>query len=297
MKHTSLTRSFGRVALLLATVSHLPAATILTDNFTTTTGTAVNQTYTPGVLPTGLYSSNRVWQSATDNDSTYLTRVTTDTENYFGRGTSNQYLSIVDNSNANGASGQVLSTNGYSMGTIGTVAFNFYQPATTTQGTGWIVRLGSSAGNTTTNFALYMNNGTLSVATGAGVAVGATLGTYSLDTAHALTVFFNNSASSTSYSDRTLTSGTFDVYLDGTLVGSYLTGSGGGTTGTNITNFNITHSASTTQASDFMGALYIDDFATYSGINLSAIPEPSTFTLLAGSAALALGCMRRRRKV
>lgn len=277
-------------ALSLAAAAH--AAAVFSDDFSS---------YTPGVLTTGAAPANK-WASPPagiiDDNSSLFTRVTTDSGNLFGAGTSNQYLRIADTSNANNTLNYNLAINDTAIGQVGTLAFDFYDPSGDgAQGDGWLLRMGTAAGNSVTAFGLYLMNGELRVATTSNVTPnGTAFGTYSLDTLHSLVIFYNSSASNVSYAGRTLAANTMDVWLDGTIAATAL-GRSGGTTGVQtIDSFGFTRKTTTNTATDFVGTLYLDNITAYSGAETAAIPEPSAFALAGGAVALTLAGLSRRKR-
>ncbi|HEY9249933.1 MAG TPA: hypothetical protein VIO38_12415 [Rariglobus sp.] len=277
------------LALSLAVVH---AAPVFTESFNSDT---------PGVLVTG--SSSTKWNSpgtgsnVIDDNSTLFTRVTTDTGNLFGQGTGNQYLRIADTSNANNALNYNLVIKDTTIGQVGTLAFNFYDPSgDSAQGNGWLLRLGTSAGNSTTAFGLYLMNGQLRVATTNNVEPNSTaFATYALDTAHSLVIYFNSSSSAVSYGEHTLAANTMDVWLNGSIAATALARSGGSTGDQTIDSFGFTRKVSSNTSSDFVGTLLVDDLNAYSGVELSAIPEPASFAMLGGIGALVCALTLRRR--
>jgi hypothetical protein len=278
-------------ALTLAAAAH--AAAVFTDDFSS---------YTPGVLTTGAAPANK-WLTTPspgiiDDDSSLFTRVTTDSGNLFGAGTSNQYLRISDTSNANNALNYNLAINDTTIGQVGTLAFDFYDPSgDSAQGDGWLLRLGTAAGNSVTAIGLYLMNGQLRVATTSNVTPsGTAFSTYSLDTMHSLVVFYNSSASDVSYDGRTLAANTMDVWLDGTIAATALGRSGGSTGVQTIDSFGFTRKTTTNTATDFVGTLLLDNITAYSGVETAAIPEPSTFALAGGTAVLMLAGLSRRQR-
>lgn len=266
-------------SLLVGVTPALAATLVMSENY---------DSYTPGVLPGA---------GGNDNGTDLFTRVEVDSGNLFGGGTSNQYLRIADTSNTNSANtyGLVLST--ATLGQVGTISLNFYDPAVSgEQGTGgWLLRWGTGNGNSVTAFGLFINNGTLRIATGGGVNPSTSaFATYSLDTLHSLKIVFNSSASSIDDAGHTLEAGRMDVWLNGSIAGSSLTGAGTLAGGVNeIANVNITRKVSTDSAVDFVGTLNIDDWALYSGV--VAIPEPSAATILSGGLILGFCLLHRRR--
>ncbi|MET0263478.1 MAG: PEP-CTERM sorting domain-containing protein [Rariglobus sp.] len=282
--------SLRLLPLLALSLTAAHAATILTENF---------NSYTPGVLPTG--PAPGIWANPSpgiidDNDSLF-TRVVTDTTNRFGQGTSNQYLRLADTSNANSALNYNLAINDKPIGQVGTLSFNFYDPSGDgAQGNGWLLRIGTGAGNGATAFGLFLMNGQLRVATTNNVEPNSTaFATYALDTVHSLTVFFNSSSSAVSYGTNSLAANTMDVWLNGTIIATGLARSGGTVGDQTIDSFGFTRKVSGTAGSDFVGELLLDNIAAYSGVETSAIPEPSSIALLGGAGVMFAALLRRRR--
>ncbi|MFA6961275.1 MAG: hypothetical protein WC205_11035 [Opitutaceae bacterium] len=277
----------------LTVVSAYATTPVITDSFTT---------YSPGAITTG--SSPAVWATpgvgagTVDNGTDLTSRITTDSGNLFGKGTSNQYLKLSDTSNANTADNLNLGVNPVTIGEIGTVSFDFYSPTTAgSQGEGFLFRIGTLVGNGATTFGLFINNGQLRAATTSSVTPAASsFATYALDTMQSLTIVFNSSASTLNYASRSLAAGKMDVYLNGTIVGTALDGAGG-FAGLQKTNAAVgfTRKTNGNTASDFVGTLNIDNLNVYSGVELSAIPEPATAAVFGGVAVLLTAMMVRRR--
>lgn len=232
------------------------ASTLFTDNF---------NSYSDGTLPTGT-----AWTSVTDNGTTQLTRIATDTANLFQQGTANKALYL--NFTVGGST--VASITDVSTGTTtGQVSFNFYDPKDTgAAGSGYFFRIGTGNANSVTNFAVGLKEGSLYIATGSSIAPAATaFATYSTDTLNSLSIVFNSSTSLLTYGDNiTVASGKMDIWLNGVLVGDDLDYAGNVALGTSLDNVNIT-----TKGSTFSNSLYIDDL-TFT--NTIAIPEPGSIT-------------------
>lgn len=280
--------SLRLIPLLALSLTAAHAATILTDNF---------NSYTPGVLTTG----SGVWANPSpgsiDDNTSLFTRVVTDTSNRFGQGASNQYLRLADTSNTNNALNYNLAINDTSIGQVGTLSFNFYDPSGDgAQGNGWLLRIGTGAGNGATAFGLFLMNGQLRVATTNNVEPNATaFATYALDTVHSLTIFFNSSSNAVAYGTHSLAANTMDVWLNGSIIATGLARSGGTTGDQTIDSFGFTRKVSATPGADFVGELLLDNIAAYWGVETSAIPEPSSFALLGGVAMMTAAVLRRRR--
>jgi hypothetical protein len=277
---------------LVLGLASVHAAPVFTESFSS---------YSPGVLTTGSPPAN-TWAnpggSATiDDNSTLFTRVTADTGNLFGQGTGNQYLRIADTSNTNNALNYNLVINDTTIGQVGTLAFNFYDSSGDGgQGNGWLLRLGTSAGNGATAFGLYLMNGQLRVATTTNVEPDTSaFATYALDTVHSLVIYFNSSSSAVTYGEHTLAANTMDIWLNGSIAGTALARSGGTTGDQIIDSFGFTRKVSANPAADFVGTLLVDHLNAYSGVELSAIPEPASFAMLGGLGALVCALTLRRR--
>ncbi|QYY35061.1 hypothetical protein [Ruficoccus sp. ZRK36] len=223
-----------------------------------------------------------------------------DSGNLFGSGTSNKFMKMavtqtVEKYNINS------SANAFTSSTLtGQVDFRFVDPTdAASTGYGWAVRIGYGNGNDKTSFAIILDEGKLHTGVGASIGNGDVLSTYSMDTAYAVTIVFNNSADSMIYAGGSVASKTMDVYLDGVLIGNDVPGSGGEgfssdpiddpVTYTNIANINFTAKA----YSPFQDTLYIDDVEVNSDIS---IPEPSTSAFLIGISVLLVTFLRRRLK-
>lgn len=279
-------------AAFAAALSH--AAPVITESF---------DSYGTGVISTG--PSPQIWATpgtgagTVDNGTNLTSRITTDTGNLFGKGTSNKFLQLSDTSNANTTDNFNLAINPKTIGEIGTVSFDFYSPTTAgSQGEGFLLRIGAAVGNGGTTFGLFINNGQIRAATAGSVnPASSSLATYALNTAQSLTIIFNSSASTLVYADRSLAAGKMDVYLNGSIVGTALDGAGG-LAGQQTTNqvVGFTRKSNANTASDFVGTLNIDNFNTYSGVELSAIPEPSTMAAIVGAFTLLGAVVMRRRK-
>ncbi|QYY35063.1 hypothetical protein [Ruficoccus sp. ZRK36] len=224
-----------------------------------------------------------------------------DSNDYFGAGTSNKYVEMAVTSTISQYS-IVMSAHDFSETSVtGQVSFKFYDPTDASSiGSGWALRIGDGyAGNGNTCFGIILNEGVLSAGSGTGVNKGVTLTNYSMDTAHTVTIVYNNSASSFDYSSKSVASKTMDVYLDGILIGDDVAGSGGHGVSTdpiedpltydNISNINFTSKS----YSDFQDTLNIDDVIVSTDIS---IPEPSTSAFLIGISVLLVTFLRRRLK-
>lgn len=275
----------------------LGALTVYGDNVFTEDFNA----YSDGVLPTGSAGGGFKWappggSSTIDNGTNIFSRIVTDSSNLFGEGTSNKYLRIADTSTTNTASTDNfnLSINDKVMGSVGTIAFDFYDPSGDgAQGKGWLLRLATNPGNSATAFGLYLMNGQLQVATTNNVEPsGSSFATYSLDTLHSLVIFFNSSSSAASYGGNTLAANTMDVWLDGSIAATGLARSGGLVGDQILDNFNITRKIA---SPDFVGELFLDNFNAFSGAEASAIPEPSTAAAIGGLVTLTAAFGLRRR--
>ncbi|QYY37243.1 PEP-CTERM sorting domain-containing protein [Ruficoccus sp. ZRK36] len=272
-----LVKTLTSTVCLLATCALAQADVIFTDDFTE---------YTAGeLIPTG---GDNLWSGTLPVGELTFT-AEDDTEHYFSAG-SNKYAvmsvaTTVDNAN-------VLVTTGiFDTTYTGQMTFSFYDPSSATHdGTGWLLRLGASAGNGSSAFGVYIKNGTLILAAGSSLnASGGTISTYTMDTAHELSIVFNNSNSSLTYAGGTVASGTMDIYLDGERIGDDLAGSGGAGVDSVISNFNFT---AKTWNSTFESTLYVDDFNVDTSIS---IPEPSSSGLIFGG-FLGLAWLLRRFK-
>lgn len=239
--------------------------------------------------------------SVADNDGTLKYRITTDTGDLFGSGASNQFLSLSDTQNGNPNVQFYYASSGIASQT-GQISFSFYDPqlstvAASTNNSGLMLRLGTSnssaAGNTTSPFGFFLYNGGIYTNTASAATIDKTnvLATYSFNSAHSLTVVYNNGTTGISYDNdtRTLAAGSFDIWLDGTIVATGLGKFNGNTSTASIANATLNG-----QSSGNFG-FYLDDVAISTDISISSIPEPASAALLAGAGLLGAAFLRRRR--
>ncbi|QYY35062.1 hypothetical protein [Ruficoccus sp. ZRK36] len=275
-------------ALILSTSLFAPligsAAVVFEDNF---------NEYAAGSDLDGLSGSEWNVYNNTETETDVFT-VQQDTANYFGQGTSSNYMrmaitnEIVQKSTA-------VSSKSFTENTLtGQVSYRFYDPTdASSTGDGWAIRIGPGSGNGVTSFSLIMDEGSLYAGTGTSVGKGDVLLSYDMDTAYTVTIVFNNSADTISYAGGSIASKTMDVYVDGVRVGTNLAGSGTeGTTSTsheNIASVNFTSKS----WNAFADTLYIDDVEVSTDIS---IPEPSTSAFLIGMSVLLITFLRRRLK-
>lgn len=259
-------------------IGSVQATALMSDDF---------NSYATGVLPTGAK-----WLTVGDNGTTQLARVTTDANNHFQQGTSNQYLTL----SYTVPTATVATITDVSPKTlIGQVSFNFYDiQDASPSGSGYFLRIGNSNANGNTAFAIGMKEGSIYLATGAGISPAATpFVTYSMGTLNSISIVFNN-ASATSYDYGTglsVAAGTMDVWLNNVLVGDNLSYAASGLAlDTLLDNINFTAKGTT-----FNNSMEIDD-VIFS--NTATIPEPhSQSYFLLGAALCGFWQMLRRRQI
>ncbi|QYY35060.1 hypothetical protein [Ruficoccus sp. ZRK36] len=284
---TTLALSAGLLTPILGS-----AAVLFEDNF---------NEYANGLELIG--ATDTEWNAQASENPTFGTgslpdtfTVVEDTGNLFGSGTSNKFMDMAVTQTVERYNISV-SSNSFTESTLtGQIDFRFVDPTDAASvGYGWALRIGYGLGNTKTSFSLVLNEGNLHAGVGASIGNGDVLSTYSMDTAYAVTIVFNNSADSMSYAGGSVASKTMDVYLDGVLIGDDVPGSGGDgvsedpVTYSNIANVNFAAKS----YSSFQDALYIDDMKVSSDIS---IPEPASSSVLAGIGILMLSFLWRRFK-
>lgn len=270
---------------LLCAVSVASAATVFNENF---------DSYTAGAqLPVGLSSGGFKWASAAAvNRTTAFEDVTTDTNNYFALGTSNQYLRLAILNGATTSDVKPAATiNDVTVGTIGQVSLNFYDPSNVDfTGRGFLLRVGTGNSNGTTAFGLYFRNGALYYGTGSSVNLSASsIATYTLDTLYSLSIVYNNTNGSYTYGSQTLNSGTMDIWLNGVLAASGVASTGNVTLGTSLDNLNFTVNGSTLMLDE----LLVDNITMSDTI---AVPEPRGLALAMTAGMAVMGWQRLRKK-
>ena len=158
-----------------------------------------------------------------DNDSSRKTRVLEDTENLFGEGTSNKYLYLYAYQTGTSNIGLYQSFNdNYGYGNLGQIDLEFYDPDVSTaagSNYGLLIRLSTSGGlpsNGNSPFFITLYDG--------GIYDGDTkqlIANYDVNTPVEMSIVFNNSEFDADYAnDITLESGSYDVWINGTMVGS-----------------------------------------------------------------------------
>ncbi|MDP0494705.1 MAG: hypothetical protein Q7Q73_00725 [Verrucomicrobiota bacterium JB024] len=212
------------------------------------------------------------WGSVTPNPTQpdAAVEVVLDTGDYFGAGTSNQILHVLDTSSTwlTRADMRGLSFN------VATLSFDFYEVAGVS-GTPWRVSFGldsSSAGNI---FQATLDSGNP--------------GSYSLNAKHTFQMVVNTSTSNVDYAETTLNSMHYDLWIDGELVTSNAAAEtipSGFVPGSNMTAFRFT-----TGSSSLSQEIYIDNVLLTEG---AVIPEPSSLAWL-GFAGLSVLALRHRR--
>ena len=275
-------------ALLLAALASSSFAGSFSDDFSTyAAGSTLGSPWT---------------QSVPDNGGTLLYRVATDSSDVFGQGATNQYLSISDTVGGT-PNLQFYYASSSIAGTSGQFSFSFYDPqvtslATSTNNSGMMLRLGTStsgaAGNTTSPFGFFVYNGGVYTNSVGLATIDKTrlLATYSFATAHTLTVVYNNGTAGVSYDNgaRSVAAGTFDVWLDGSVVATGL-----GKFNNNASTAAIGNVTINGQSSGSVG-YYLDNVAISSAITVSSIPEPASAADLLGAGVLGVAALRRRRR-
>ncbi|QYY37250.1 hypothetical protein [Ruficoccus sp. ZRK36] len=266
---------------LVATLPCLSQATVIySEDFESyTAGSAIQQL---NVDPEShwLYSTNKNDVSFTAQD---------DATDIFSS-SSNQYGVISDTSTTNNQSISIATTK-FAATETGSLTFDFYDSSQSLfNGEGFLLRIGPDSGNGGTAFGLWIQNGTIYSATGAGSWQSTSLSSYTLNTAHNLNIVFNNSSDAVGYEGDTIDSNTMNIYLDGVLIGDNLGGSGG-SVGSAIELLNFTSITSSEPADDFAGTIYLDNITVD-----NSIPESSSSALLIGLGATLFALVQRRRK-
>ncbi|AHF90262.1 anchor protein [Opitutaceae bacterium TAV5] len=278
-------------ALILTLVSLLGAASacatvVFTDNF--------------DAYATGSQTSNANWKNPTVTTGQTIT-IENDSSDYFGTSTTNRYLSLVSGI-AGSAPAAATTMFGDRKVNTGTLSFDFRQPAVANAaGNGWMVRILSQndgyTGNDHTSFAFFIQNGALYAASNDGnVNVSTRITDFSIDQTHSISVVFNYTATGITYGNNdqySLAAGKMDVWLDGSLVGTALAGSGGKRAdgGNKQTYVNI---VDFTAKQNFIGSLYVDNLnIDNTAIAPAAVPEPAALALFAGAIVFALAVLRR----
>lgn len=200
---------------------------------------------------------------------------TADTANLFQSGTQNQFLLFRNDTDT---VGMALQANDVISAEVLTFSLDVFEPTT--------------AFNDLTD--LWFYNGNIAGANNIGrVRFGRgqinldTNLTYGHDTLAHFDIILNNSTEAFSYGDGELASGTLDIWLDGTLLGSGI--ALGGSRGT-VNGFQLN------TPTGGMQEIYFDNFIVREGA--SVIPEPGTTAAVAGVGTLLFVAWRRvRRKV
>ncbi|MGE9292114.1 MAG: hypothetical protein ACQKBW_00750 [Puniceicoccales bacterium] len=172
----------------------------------------------------------------------------------------------------------------------GQVSFQFVDTSAIAETNyGFLLRLGTSAGNSGTALAFYIRNGELRYSNNQGN-LGAAFASYSLDTVNQIDIVYNYTASDLDYSGSTVAATSMDIYINGELVGDNITTADSTVTvGSAVSNFNLT---AKTWSSEFEGELLLDDIIVDSEIS---IPEPSSSCAILGVAAALVLFLSRRR--
>ncbi|WP_309380844.1 PEP-CTERM sorting domain-containing protein [Cerasicoccus frondis] len=248
--------------ILLATAPLLSAQTTLfTDNF---------DSYTPGeTLPSVSWGS--VNPSTSSSDAAM--EVVLDAGDFFGQGTSNQVLHILDESGSQNTRADAANLSFQ----VATLEFDFYEVGGVS-GTPWRISFGLNSSGVGNVFQATLNSGNP--------------GSYSLDAAHKAQIVVNSSTETVFYGGTSIASMQYQLWIDGVLVtangGTASNFISGFTAGDSMTAFRIT-----TDTSGLSQEMYIDNVTLYDG---AVIPEPSTWALITG---LVVGCaliFRRRSK-
>jgi hypothetical protein len=218
---------------------------------------------------------NQVFDS--DNGSAEID-VVADASNWFGSGTGNQILRLLDTTNTAGL--RLAAHSLASTANVVTLTFRFYEPSGV-NGTPLNVRLGGGS-----------NDGDADVAFNIGFDSGNTnSGSYSLNTVNTVTIVANNSTSMVNYhfagGPQTVNSLSYDLYINGVLRRDNF-----GKGGTFADGSALTALRFTTFSGGFSQDFYIDDVLLVSG---APIPEPSSAAALLGLAAGGFAATRRRR--
>ncbi len=214
----------------------------------------------------------------------YIEVTSANSAQYFGQ-TDNPYLRMSKES-ADGSL-WVSAIDRFSSGsTVVTVAFDFYRPSTTAWGMDNTqndprFRLGVSdpiaSNNNRVPHELRFANGSISGAQDV----------YSFDTLHSALWVYNHSSAEVGYleHDLTIPASSFDLWIDGSRVIA-----GGGGPGSWLAVDTPLTSIGFAAFNNLSTEMFIDNLAVYEG----AIPEPSTYALLAGALCLGLVGLRRR---
>ncbi|GHB96597.1 hypothetical protein [Cerasicoccus arenae] len=259
-------------SIVLAPLLFVPVLThatvLFTENF---------ESYTPAQnVPTG---GN--WQALDPAD---ILTAQTDSSNLFSTGNQYGQLSLI-----NFSSNMIARATNFTGTLNGQFSMQFNDPSGEAHsGRGWSLRLGSGAGNSSTAFGVFIDDGNLFLSSGNGVDPnGGTITTYSKDVTNSLDIVFNNDNTIYNYAGGSVASHTMDVYLNGTLVGDDLAGAGGLATGVAIATFNYT-----AKADPFTGTLFVDNLNVNS---VAVIPESSNYAILAGALGFLVVAYRRKR--
>ncbi|QYY34311.1 hypothetical protein [Ruficoccus sp. ZRK36] len=233
----------------------------------------------PESLPTG--ESPEIWKTTLTNANKTFT-VVADTGNLFGQGTSNQFLNMAVTSYDTSLQ-PMAATNTFNSTQSGQISLDFYDPTGST-GDGWIMRWGTGNGNSTSAFALSIQDGSFYLYTGGSITKQDAVASYTQDTVNNLVVVFNNTGSALTYEGGTVASGMMDVWLNGTRVASGVSNTGNISTGTSLNSFNFVSKA------QYVGSLYIDNLSIDSN---ASIPEPSESAAILLAATLLLAFLKR----
>lgn len=268
---------------LISSISCLAVAFVLP-------GHAVVVTYdfnsdTPGSSPSG-------W-SVTNAGGTTSLNVTADSGNLFGEGTSNQYVNFSDNSSSNSVELGQHSLSGFNTPVV-RLGFDFYE-ATSAFNDGLVIQIGTDnlSANNERLVQIGLDDGRLYVdgpPPGGGTINGSA---YTLDTLHSIQIIANNDSTSSNYDfgggiNGTLAAGTFDIWIDSTLLGDDNQWTPGGSAANRIS------AGSALDSFEFAGFSGTTQEILIDNIEFETVPEPSTYALILS--ALGILTLLRKKK-
>lgn len=295
MKRTSLSCPLFAILVGFASTPVANAAIIFSEDFE-------DFTLTPNPLPLTTSTAGSSFTSNVTTDTTApiqsLVHARTSTTDYFGSGTANTFLHLVDGSDVTaGVRGPLLATSS----PLVHLSFDFFDPLAEETpfgqeagaGTRFYLNPSNGGGGSSSAIDFHLQNGTIRHTTSGSTSVG----NYEQGEAHRFDVIANFSDEAINYyfgGDRSVASKSYDIYVNGVLktLGSNDTDDLAfrNTAATTVTHFGI---SGVGNASISEG--YIDNILISDSVRPSPIPEPSSMLLVLLGLSLALGVRRRTR--
>lgn len=224
--------------------------------------------YTAGEpLPTG------PWGSVTPNtiEADAAMEVVYDSGDYFGQGTSNKVLHVLDETSSSNTRADLANLSFQ----VATLEFDFYETSDAS-GAPWRISFGLNSSGAGNVFQVTLNSGNP--------------GSYSLDAMHKVQIVVNSSTETVNYADTSVASMHYDLWIDGVIVtdeGSTSNIPSGFVAGDSMTAFRFT-----TDSGGMSQEIYADNLTLYGS---AVIPEPSSYALTSGLLGIAMLARRRRK--